>query len=156
GADPIFWQPSREAIASYQKAGAIILNGAEFEKWAITAALPRSRVIVSAADIPGGLVTFKSTTHSHGAGGEHTHEGIDGHTWLDPHAAMAQAEAIRDGLSRLFPEHTEDFARGFEELRRDLDDLDARLTELTGRLDGVQLFASHPAYNYLARRYDWG
>jgi len=155
GADPIFWQPSREAIASYQKAGAIILNGAEFEKWAITAALPRSRVIDSAADIPGGFITFQTTTHSHGAGGEHTHEGIDGHTWLDPHAAVAQAEAIAGGLSRLFPDHADDFARGFDDLRRDLQDLDARFRELTPALEGVQLLASHPAYNYLARRYGW-
>src|SRR5690606_32952003 len=75
-ADPIIWPPSREAIAAYQKAGAIILSGAEFEKWAITAALPRSRVVDSAAAIPDGFITFQSTTRSHGAGGEHPHEGI--------------------------------------------------------------------------------
>src|SRR5690606_16041420 len=94
-------------------------------------------------------------THSHGAGGEHTHEGIDGHTWLDPLAAIAQAEAIAGGLTRLFPEHEEDFARGFDSLRRDLEALDARFTELTPQLEGVQFLASHPAYNYLARRYTW-
>jgi zinc transport system substrate-binding protein len=153
--DPIFWQPPREAIAAYQRAGAIILNGAAFEKWAITAALPRSRVVNAAADIPGGFITFKATSHSHGAGGEHTHEGIDGHTWLDPHAAIAQAEAIRDGLARLFPDHTDDFARGAGGLRRDLEALDTRFSELTEQLEGIQLLASHPAYNYLARRYTW-
>ncbi|MFG0283967.1 MAG: metal ABC transporter substrate-binding protein [Phycisphaerales bacterium JB039] len=154
-ADPIFWKPGRDDLAAYQQADALIINGAEFEKWVPMAALPASRVIDSAATIPGGYVTFESTTHSHGAGGEHTHEGIDGHTWLAPEIAIAQAAAIRDGLGRLFPEDAEQFARGFDGLRQDLEDLDARFGEVTAALEGAQLLASHPAYNYLAREYGW-
>ena len=154
-ADPIFWEPQREEIAGYQRADAIIINGAGLEKWVQMAALPSSRLIDSAADIPGGYLTYESTTHSHGPVGAHTHEGVDGHTWLAPEIAIVQCAAVRDGLMRLFPDDAEQFARGFDELRGDLEDLDARFAEVTAALEGAQLLASHPAYNYIARAYGW-
>ncbi|MCA9300263.1 MAG: zinc ABC transporter substrate-binding protein, partial [Phycisphaerales bacterium] len=33
--------------------------------------------------------------------------------------------------------------------------LDARFRDVTPRLEGVTLLASHPAYNYVAQRYGW-
>ena len=34
GVDPAFWRPSTEAIADYQSADLILLNGASYSKWA--------------------------------------------------------------------------------------------------------------------------
>ena len=38
------------------------------------------------------FLVVKGVTHSHGAGGAHTHDGVDGHTWMDPILADAPIE----------------------------------------------------------------
>jgi len=153
-ADPIFWKPTREAVARYQKADLIIVNGAEFEKWVATASLPQSRVVDTAHSFRDKWIEFKSASaHKHGpAGEEHSHAGIDGHTWLDPQLATIQARAIRDGLIRLVPDAEAEFRRRCDALAQDLDALHEELLALNV---AEPLFTNHPAYNYLARRYGW-
>jgi len=156
GADPIFWTPSREALQAYQEATLIIVNGADFEKWVATASLPWSRTVDTAAAFEDRFLTFESAiTHSHGTAGEHVHEGIDGHVWLDPNLAKIQAGEILKAMSRAFPDHADAFAVNARDLMNDLDALDARFRTVSDGLDGVRLLASHPAYDYVARRYGW-
>ncbi|MFI4872232.1 MAG: metal ABC transporter substrate-binding protein [Phycisphaerales bacterium JB061] len=156
GEDPIFWQPGREALERYRNAKLIVLNGAQFEKWAIHASLPSSRIVNSAGAFKSEFIRYDTgITHSHGAAGEHSHEGIDGHTWLDPIRAITQAEAIAEGMSEAWPEHADAFATNLAELARDLTELDNAFKAMTPKLEGVKLLASHPAYNYLADRYGW-
>ncbi len=155
-ADPSSWQPGADAIRAYQQAEVIFVNGASFEKWVATAPLPRSRIVDTTAGLKDELLHYaNATTHSHGPGGSHSHEGIDGHTWLDPVVALGQAEAVRDGLKRAYPEFAAEFDAGFVALAKDLRALDASLRSLADEMDGVTIIASHPAYNYLARRYGW-
>jgi zinc transport system substrate-binding protein len=152
-ADPIFWRPGDEDIAAYQLATLIVTNGAEFEKWVATAALPRTRVVASAEAIEEPLITYETTTHAHGPGGEHTHQGVDGHTWVDPLAAAAQAGAIADALAGTFPQHADRIRENAAALEVDFGRLHERWQTLSPRMRGAALLASHPAYNYLARRY---
>ncbi|MEM7622775.1 MAG: metal ABC transporter substrate-binding protein [Planctomycetota bacterium] len=153
--DPIFWRPPADVISRYQRAGLIVLNGAEFEKWALTAPLPRSRLVNSAAGFRDRFVTMETTTHSHGPAGEHSHEGTDGHTWLDPRNAALQVDAIRDAMADAFPAHADAFAANAGSLSADLASLDERFAALTPKLGNTRLLASHPAYNYIAARYGW-
>ena len=153
--DPIFWQPSRDVLEQYRAADLVIVNGAEYEKWVATASLPASRVVDTAAGFRDAwLVHAGSVTHSHGGAGAHTHEGIDGHTWLDPLLARRQAEAIASAFTRTRPEHAAAFTAGMRTLAAQLDALDARWTSLAARLRGCRVLASHPAYDYVARRYE--
>jgi zinc transport system substrate-binding protein len=155
-ADPALWQPGSEVIRAYQQAEVLFINGASFEKWIATAPLPRSRIVDTTAGLKDDLLHYaNATTHSHGPAGKHSHEGIDGHTWLDPVMALAQAQAVRDGLKRAYPESAVEFDAGFAALAKDLKALDESLKELAGKMDGVTVIATHPAYNYLARRYGW-
>ncbi|MBY0311212.1 MAG: zinc ABC transporter substrate-binding protein [Phycisphaerales bacterium] len=155
GADPIHWQPKVEEIAKFQAAELVVLNGASFELWVATASLPISRVVDTARVFESEFLRHETTTHSHGASGSHSHEGIDGHTWLDPKNAERQAEQILIAMIRRWPAHEPHFRSGFAALKADLDDLDARLKAISPQLERVALVASHPAYNYLARRYQW-
>ena len=152
-ADPIFWRPDKESILKYQSADLIIVNGAQFEKWLTTTSLPEGRIIDTAKSFEQDFIRYQdSTTHKHGAAGEHTHEGIDGHTWLDPINAKVQAAAIHQAFAKRWPSHAADFEANFQKLVADLDALDAKFKEIDPT---VPLLASHPAYNYLARRYGW-
>ncbi len=159
GADPIFWQPDQAALSQYQNAKLVITNGAEFEKWVAGAALPRARTVASlsndALDQAGGPITMESTTHSHGAAGEHTHEGLDGHTWVSPTLAKIQALRIAEAMKEAWPQHAEAFEANLRSVHEDLDMLRVSMADLSPRVAGFRLLASHPAYNYLARDLGW-
>jgi zinc transport system substrate-binding protein len=155
-ADPATWMPDQSTLAAYQTADLIVVNGAAFEEWLEKATLPETRIVDTAKPFADEFIVFEDTiTHTHGPEGEHAHEGIDGHTWLDPVNAKAQAGEIRNALVRRFPEFTEEFENGYAALARDLDALDARLKALAEKMGDQPLFASHAAYNYIGRRYGW-
>lgn len=155
-ADPIFWKPTREDIAAYQGADLIVINGAEFEKWVEAADLPLRTVVRTARGFKDRWIKFdEGVTHSHGPEGDHTHEGTDGHTWLDPVLAKQQAKAILGKLKRLLPDHVGALHERGYRLAADLDKLHAQLVALGTPAEGEALVASHPAYNYLARRLGW-
>lgn len=154
--DPITWMPEPNAIAAYQRADLVVINGAGFEKWVAKVSLPPSKLVDTAGPLAGELVKFTTEiTHSHGPGGKHDHTGTDGHTWLDPRNAKTQAAEIHKALARLLPDHTDKLLANNAALAADLDAIDASLIELSAELKGRRLLASHPAYNYLTRRYKW-
>lgn len=154
-ADPIFWKPSREALERYQSAALIITNGADFEKWINAASLPASRTVDTAKSFRADFITFKTMTHSHGTSGSHSHTGVDGHTWVDPVNAKAQAAAIRDAFAAKWPADASTFTASYDALAKDFDALDARFRELTPLLKDVVILTSHPAYGYAAKRHGW-
>lgn len=154
--DPKLWQPSREVLAGYQQADLVVLNGAGFERWAATASLPVARLVDSARELAPGLLQHAGgTAHSHGDGPAHVHEGVDGHTWLDPQRARTQARAVHAGLRRLLPQHEAALAQGLARLEADLEGLEAALRALGPQPQGQWFYGSHPAYNYLAQRMGW-
>ncbi len=153
GADPASWNPSDEDITRYQLASLILLQGAGFEKWIATAALPRTRIVDTTAGLDQPFITHQTTSHSHGPAGDHTHAGIDAHTWLDPVIASAQASAVATALATRFPEYATEFAANAEAFASDLAALDERWQTLAPRLGQATLLAAHPTYNYPARRY---
>lgn len=154
-ADPIFWKPSRETLERYQAAALIITNGADFEKWIDSASLPSTRIVDTARGFRESFITFKTMTHSHGPSGSHSHTGTDGHTWVDPVNAKAQASAIRDAFAAKWPAEAAAFTSSYDALAKDLDALDARFRELSPLAKDVVILTSHPAYSYPAKRYGW-
>lgn len=152
--DPAFWEPTDADIAALQKADLIVLNGATYSKWLDQVSLPESRVLDTSAGFKKDYIEVKDTvTHSHGKAGEHSHTGTAFTTWLDFKQAILQAEAICAELQRLRPEQIELFALNFDLLKRDLLALDQEMEATGKKLAGQPLVASHPVYQYWARRY---
>jgi zinc transport system substrate-binding protein len=154
GEDPIFFEPPDEVLKSFRRAKLIASNGAEFEKWMATASLPSSRVVRTADGLPDGFIINDGGAHSHG-GETHSHEGTDGHTWLDPHNAIFQATALSKAMAMAFPDEAQSVATMLVALKADLMGLDRQFLAVSPRVKLVTLLASHPAYNYLGRRYGW-
>ncbi len=154
-ADPASWRPSRDDILAMQKAMLIVVAGADFEQWVDTASLPRNRVLRLAEGLRDPLIEFESTTHTHGAGGEHTHDGVDGHTWLDPIGLVEQSEHLLEALTNAWPDSANAFESNAVTLRRDLEDLHADYEAIAADMQAAWVLCAHPAYNYLARRYGW-
>lgn len=155
-ADALFWRPDEILVAKYQTADLIVLNGAGLETWLDEVSLPRFRMVDTTASFESRFLEFESaTTHSHGGGEEHTHEGVDAHTWVDPENARIQAEAILEGMIRVLPGKESELRSRFETLEAELMALDEGYRELGPLPEGHVLVASHPAYNYLADRHGW-
>ena len=153
--DPAFWMPDQKTIGDYQRADLVILNGADYAGWVSKVSLPRLRLVDTSKAFKDGLVTVEGTvTHSHGPVGEHSHTGTAFTIWLDFYQAVQQAEAIAEALSRKQPEHKADFEQNLAALRKDLMGLDLEIQQTVAKKPRQLLFASHPIYHYLARRYE--
>jgi len=152
--DPAFWMPDVETVGAYQKADLIILNGANYARWVSKVSLPRLRIVDTSSGFSDRLITEdKEVTHNHGPGGEHAHSGTAFTTWLDFSQAIQQAEAILKALQRKQPDDSDYFTENFTKLEQDLKALDAEMRSLAEKLTDRKFIASHPVYQYLARRY---
>lgn len=154
GMDPAFWMPDTDTIAAYQAADLILLNGAGYAKWTAKVSLPRFRLVDTSRVFKDAYIRVEGEmSHSHGPGGEHAHGGTAFTTWLDLQQAVQQAEAVAAALVRKRPDAKGQIDEDLQALKRDLQTLDARIVEITSSDPGRLLLASHPVYQYLARRY---
>ena len=98
-------------------------------------------------------ITTESITHSHGDGGEHSHEGIATYTWMDPALAALQAEAIAKALiARRIADEADVQAR-LEALQGDLKVLDEAARKVAATLQDQEIITTHPRYQYFAAAY---
>lgn len=155
GIDPAYWSPGPETVAAYQQADLILLNGAGYERWVAKTSLPDSKLVNTSAGFEDMcIVSEEAVVHTHGPAGEHEHQNLAFTTWLDPVLAIEQARAIRDALAAQLPGAEADLQDGFAALETDLTEIDARLAAWAAEHSRQPLLASHPVYQYLARRYD--
>lgn len=152
--DPSFWSPEPEGVLAFQAADLILLNGATYSKWLNRVSLPRRRLINTSQSFKEQYIQVEDpTTHSHGPTGAHAHAGFAFMTWIDLKQAIRQAEAIRDALVELAPARKQQFDVNFSALEADLLALDRRIDEIVAKKRTQPLVASHPVYDYFARRY---
>jgi zinc transport system substrate-binding protein len=154
GEDPAFWKPDAETIQKYQQADLILLNGAMYAKWLQTATLPTAKIIDTSGGFQDELIEVDDTVvHSHGPQGEHSHAGTAFTTWLDLTLATRQAEAIHAALAKLLPDQRDKLSQNFAALKDDLTALDEQLKTAAAQFADQPILASHPVYQYFARRY---
>ncbi|GAA4229008.1 zinc transport system substrate-binding protein [Sagittula marina] len=153
GQDPSLWRPGLSDIAAIQQAAVIALNGAGYAPWTARSSLPRSRIVDTSVGFSDAYIATQSVTHSHGADGEHSHEGTASYTWLDFAQAAQQSEALATMMERRIPELADTLADTLPALQSDLAALDAQARSELAGLKGQTILATHPRYQYLARAY---
>lgn len=153
GQDPSFWRPGLSEIAAIQQAEVIALNGAGFAAWTTRTTLPRSRLIDTSAAFSDSYIATQSITHSHGADGEHSHEGTASYTWLDFSQAAQQARALAAMMERRIPALRDTVTAALPDLVAELETLDAEAGTALAGLQGRTILATHPRYQYFARAY---
>jgi len=152
--DPAFWQPDLETIRAYQQADLILLNGAGYAKWVARTSLPMLRTVNTSRVFSDQLIhSTASFSHSHGSGDTHNHAGTAFTTWLDMSLAIKQANAIAEALKRKRPEQSALFDKNLHDLEEDLLQLDQQIKDVIAMQPMLPLLASHPVYQYLARKY---
>ena len=152
--DPAYWEPADDDIITLQAADLILVNGATYEKWRDRVSLPEAKVVDTSKTFSGDFMeSGLSVTHSHGPDGEHSHAGTAITTWMDFNLAIWQAEEVKTALAELLPDHESDFEKRFEELASELDSQHSSFKEVGKQIANQPLVASHPIYQYFARRY---
>jgi len=155
GIDPAFWEPDASVIAEFQQADLILLNGAGYAKWLKHASLPRRKLVNTSAAFQRDYISVEQTvTHQHGPGGDHSHAGTAFTTWLDFDQARMQAKVILSALEKQRPRHADIFIQNYTLLEKDLVSLDQALAAIVAQDSNKPFIASHPVYQYLARRYN--
>lgn len=152
--DPAYWEPHAAGIEMFQNADLILLNGADYEKWTTMVSLPASTQVNTSKAFTNRLIEIKGETHSHGPEGEHSHTGYAFTTWLDMKNAGLHAEAVNEALVNLLPEEKDFLNSNYMKVLDDLNKIDSQLSEIAGKKDGLEVFASHPVYQYLAKGYN--
>ena len=152
--DPAFWEPDANDIAGFQQADLILLNGAGYAKWLKHASLPRRKLVNTSAAFQHDYISVEETvTHQHGPGGDHSHAGTAFTTWLDFNQASMQAKAILLALEKLVLSMLMTFRQNYALLETELAELDKTMMNIVADDTDKQLIASHPVYQYFARRY---
>ena len=153
--DPAFWEPDINTVIQYQKADLIILNGANYAQWINKVSLPPSKMVNTSSAFRDQYIQAAGTvTHQHGPAGEHLHAGIAFTTWLDLQQATQQANSIKKALVKIRPEFTKTFDLNYSALEKELLAIDHEFQLLFSKIPSQPLIASHPVYQYLARRYN--
>ena len=154
GVDPLHWEPTRTDLRLVSNAALVAANGAGVEGWLEGLALRDGQLVRTAEVFEDEWLESPGRTHSHG-GGEHSHSGSMGHTWLDPLLAIQQAEALGAALARAYPQRRPSIQDALEALIEQLRGVDQRWQALIQRLGGLTLLSAGPEYAYLARRYEF-
>lgn len=91
--------------------------------------------------------------HADGDAHDHSHDPMDGHSWLDPVNAKVLADRIAQVLSAKEPDSAAKFSANAAALKTKLDDLSAEITRELERVAGKPYIVFHDALQYFERRY---
>lgn len=129
----------------------------------IAEALPASVRLVSLVDAPGMKLHDKRQggafeAHQHQEHNEHeageTHDGKDGHIWLDPENAKAIVRDAAQALSAADAGHAGLYAANAVRVLAQIDALSSALATELAPVAGKPFIVFHDAYQYFEKRFD--
>ncbi|MCZ7644797.1 MAG: zinc ABC transporter substrate-binding protein [Planctomycetota bacterium] len=146
GADPHLYEPKPGDAKLVQQCDLVIQNGLGLEgkNWMANLAQDAGKPVVAATAGVKPLVLDE-----HGA----THD--DPHAWFDPVNAAVYVKNILESVSKLDPDHAEEFAARAKLYLQHLRVLDAWIKEQFNAIPKEQriLVTSHDAFNYFCQAY---
>lgn len=157
GADAHTYEPTAKTMTTIAEGDAFIYLGAGLEAFAETAANALKNEDTHLIELGTHKELFAETAneehehHSHEEG--HSHGGIDPHIWLDPLRAIEMASIIKDEMIEFSPEKEQQYTQNFEELKQDLEKLNAEFESKIASKKQKKILVSHAGYGYWEKRY---
>lgn len=163
GQSPATYEPSPRQMAALSESKLYFRIGVPFENALlprIEETAPGLKVVDTRAGVP--LREMKSHSHTGGSSEDRTgdarregngFEGRDPHIWLSPRRVKVQARTLATALAEIDPAGGETYERNYAEFARDLDRLDAELTETLKPVRGKTFLVFHPSWGYFAEDY---
>lgn len=149
GIDLHDFEPSAKELAKLTNADVLIYNGAGLEPWiekiGSTIDPQRTKMIQTTVSIQ--LI-------SAGEEQDHDHQHKQNpHVWLDPQLAKKQADTIKRGLIQVDPQHRALYERNYQQLAKELDQLDRELQLVMEQRKVDTIVLPHDAFVYLTKRF---
>ena len=153
GKSPATYEPDTRQVELLGGAEILFTIGVPFEKAflpKIESALPSLNVV----DTTKGVKRRLLGGHE-GSEGTPGHEGgaKDPHVWLSPRLVKIQAKNISEALVAADPAGKEDYTNGLDAFLKELDEVDAELSEVLASYKGDSFFVFHPAFGYFGDDY---
>lgn len=152
GVEAHHYEPTPSDIFKVTNAELFIYTSKNMEVWVKKFLNLKSKNIIEAAadiNIIKTQESEKEDKHS-----EHKHNDIDPHVWLDFENCKKIAFNILNGYLTVKPEKKDYFIKNYEELIKELDELDKKYQKTLSkcRIKTI-IYAGHAAFGYLATRY---
>ncbi|WP_144461163.1 metal ABC transporter substrate-binding protein [Siminovitchia fortis] len=157
GADAHTYEPTIKTMMAIAESDLLIYNGAGLESFIgkMESSLKNEKVVKVEASkgvqLLSGDEKHEHDEEVHGGDG-HQHD-QDPHIWLDPENAMIMAENIKNALSEEMPSAKDDFEKNYQDLKANLQQLDADLRTVIESAGRKEILVSHAAYGYWEHRY---
>lgn len=95
----------------------------------------------------------EDSSHASDSSGEHNHGDVNPHVWLDPIYSMDLAMAIKNSLVKEAPEKKADFEKNYEQLAKELEELNHSFEETIHNAKLKKIIVTHAAFGYWEKRY---
>lgn len=149
GAEPHDYEPTPQDIAKIYDAKLFIFNGNGVDNWADKIQNDLQSKGIAVVKISDHMDSFKNNSL------DQRENKADPHFWLDPINAEKETDLIADALIQIDPARQEEYDQNRDNFKNQLALLDREYK--TGLADCRlhTIVASHNAFNYLARRYNF-
>lgn len=172
GASPATYEPKPAQMAALSRARLYFSIGVPFERvWLdrIAAANGRMEIVPTDRGIEKRMLAahhhhdegaHHDPGHHHGSakGGNHDHGAAHGgmpdpHIWLSPSLVRIQVAHMAAALQRTDPVHEAFYRTNAASFLREIDALDAELSDLFSKRRGLRFMVFHPSWGYFAQTY---
>ncbi|GEM_PF-1926633 len=145
----------RVTLGKIQNSRLILLEGTHNAGWIDTVSLPQSRVINTTFEVMDQLVMVDDLgSHSHGPGGQHSHQGIVAQTWLDPLIFGKQIELALSEMVAAKLLTKMEYAEAVQQWQGIRTQLEAQFAEMGSKVR-AKVLTNAVGLEYLCRRLDW-
>lgn len=97
--------------------------------------------------------TAATDDHEAGSHEDHDHGDVDPHVWLSPVISQDLALSIKNALVEKMPSQEAVFTKNYEELVKELQELNDEYTSMAHSAKQKTFFVSHAAFGYIAGEY---
>lgn len=98
--------------------------------------------------------TAATDDHEAGSHEDHDHGDVDPHVWLSPVISQDLALSIKNALVEKMPSQEAVFTKNYDELVKELQELNDEYTAMAHSAKQKNFFVSHAAFGYIAGEYD--
>lgn len=134
-------------MKTIENADTVIISGAGLESF-MEDILESKEIIDASVNVTLNCAHVHKETHE----GHHHEE--DPHIWLSPENAKVMAKNICQGLSKIYPQYAEVFAKNLITLHEDLDKLQKYGEDSLSTLSCREMMTFHDGFGYLATAFD--
>lgn len=147
------YSPKPTDLIAVRKARLLLEIGMGLEVWVsslVKSAGGQSLRVITTSQ---GVELIQDGTDAH-EGTHHEEEAGNPHIWLDPENVAIMLRHITEALIEVDPDHAAEFQRNQAAYLQRLDQLERELSARTQRLSDRRFIAHHPAWPYLAKRFN--